>query len=394
MDEVYRSHVSSWLKLEALVGPASFHPRDSRKSHAGMNHYVLFPFKGGALALWVIFTFGFDLAVHAGFMGIPLAIALVSWFFKYCFALLDSIVTGADEPPVLSVEMINPLDEQRPLGQALLITGGVFLTLAVSHSAGIVLGWVCGALLLALLPASIATMGLTSNLVRAAWPPDLWAVVRGIGQRDYLILVSAIPGLAVVLDTLQHFGAPWLLSLALAQLFLLLTFALVGSALHEHRLELGIEYRTAKERIAERDERELESERNRVLDHAYMKFRVGKPLEGWQEIQTWLDSRRAGTDPTDRILTEHRAVLAITARWEDARAADKLTNDLVELYFARRETGRALQVVEERVASNPNYRPKNEAHATRLAELATAAGKRTLRRQLIPPDQDTGPASP
>jgi hypothetical protein len=359
-----------------------------------MNHYVLFPFKGGALALWVIFTFGFDVAFHAGLMGIPLALALVSWFFKYCFALLDSIVTGADEPPVLSVEMINPLDEQRPLGQALLITGGVFLTLGVSHSAGVVLGWMCGALLLALLPASIATMGLTSNLVRAAWPPDLWSVVRGIGQRDYLILISAIPGLAVVLDMVQHFGAPWLVSLALAQLFLLLTFALVGSALHEHRLELGIEYRTLKERIAERDERELESERNRVLDHAYMKFRVGKPLEGWQEIQTWLDSRRAGVDPTDRILTEHRAVLATTARWEDARAADKLTNDLVELYFARRETGRALEVVEDRVASNPNYRPKNEAHAIRLAELATAAGKRTLRRQLMPPDQDPGPASP
>jgi hypothetical protein len=394
MNEVYRSHVSSWLEPEALVGPGSFRFRDSRKLRAGMNHYVLFPFKGGALALWVIFTVGFDLAFHAGLMGIPLALALTSWFFKYCFVLLDSIVTGADEPPVLSVEMVNPLDEQRPLGQALLITGGVFLTLAVSHSAGVVLGWLCGALLLALLPASIATMGLTSNLVRAAWPPDLWSVVRGIGQRDYLILISAIPGLAAVLDMLLHFGAPWLVLLALTQVSLLLTFALVGSALHEHRLALGIEYRTKKERIAERDEREHESERNRVLDHAYMKFRVGKPQEGWQEIQTWLDSRRAGVDPTDRILAEHRAMLAITDRWDDVRAADKLTNDLVELYFARRETGRALQVVEERVASNPNFRPKNEAHAVRLAELAAVAGKRTLRRQLMPPDQDTGPASP
>ena len=394
MDEVYCSHASSWLKLEALVGPASSHCDHRRKSHAGMNHYVLFPFKGGALALWVIFTFGFDLAFHAGLMGIPFGLALVSWFFKYCFVLLDSIVTGADEPPVLSVEMINPFNEQRPLGQALLIGGGIFLTVAVSHSAGIVSGWVCGTLLLALLPASIATMGLTSNLVRAAWPPELWSVVRGVGQRDYLILISAIPGLAVVYDLLLRFGAPWLLSIALGQLFMLLTFALVGSALHEHRLELGIEYRTLQERIAERDQREHESERNRVLDHAYMKFRVGSPVEGWQEIQTWLDSRRAGQDPTDRILSEHRAVLAVTARWEDVRAADKLTNDLVELYFARRETGRALQVVEERLASNPNYRPKNAAHATRLAELATVAGKRTLRRVLLPADQDPGAASP
>ena len=355
-----------------------------------MNHYVLFPFRGGALALWLVFTLGLYLALHASLMGIPLALVLISWFFKYCFILLDAIVTGATEPPVLSVEMVNPLNEQRPLGQALLITGGVLLTLAVKRSVGTVPAWGCGALLLALLPASIATMGLSSNVFRAAWPPDLWSVVRGIGQRDYLILVSAIPGLAVVFVMLLQFGAPLLLCFAACQMFLLLAFALVGSALHEHRLELGIEYRTLRERIAERDERELESERNRVLVHAYMKFRVGKPLEGWQEIQTWLESQRAGIDPTDRLLPEHRAVLEITSRWEDVRAADRLTNDLVELYFVRRETGRALEVVEQRLVSNPNYRPKHQAHTVRLAELATAAGKRTLRRQLVPDRDQAG----
>jgi hypothetical protein len=358
-----------------------------------MNHYVLFPFRGGALALLLTFTLGFDLAVHAGLMGIPLAAALTSWFFKYCFALLDSIVTGATEPPVLSVEMINPFNEQRPLGQAVLIALGVMLTLAVTHSAGMIPGWICGALLLALLPASIATLGLSSNIIHAAWPPHLWAVVRGIGQRDYLILISAIPGLAAVFATLLHFEAPLWITVAVGQLSLLLTFALVGSALHEHRLELGIEYRTLEERIAERTEQERVSERSRVLDHAYMKFRVGKPMEGWQEIQTWLSSQRAGLDPTDRLLREHRAVLALTSRWEDVRPADRLTNDLVELYFARRETGRALEVVEERLASNPNYRPKVTAHAARLAELAAVAGKRALHRQLLT-DPDQGPVGP
>jgi hypothetical protein len=350
-----------------------------------MNHYVLFPFRGGALALWLTFTVGLELAVHAGFMGIPMAVMLVSWFFKYCFVLLDSIITGAAEPPVLSSEMVNPLSEQRPIGQALLITGGVMLTLAVERAAGTVAGWLCGASLLAALPASVATMGLSSNIVRAAWPPDLWSVARGIGQRDYLILVSAVPGLAVVFVMLLRFDVSLWLLLPTAQIFLLLTFALVGSALHEHRLELGIEYRTLEERISERDEREQENERNRVLVHAYMKFRVGKPLEGWQEIQAWLDSQRAGFDPTDRLLLEHRAVLAITSRWDDVRAADKLTNDLVELYFARRETGRALEVVEQRLASNPNYQPKHDAHTVRLAELAGAAGKRGLQRRLLPP---------
>jgi hypothetical protein len=365
-----------------------------------MNRYVLFPFRGGALVLLITFTLGQELAFHAGFMGIPLAVALLSWFFKYCFILLDSIVTGASEPPVLSVEMINPINEQRPLGQALLIAGGVVLAAALGRAAGAALGWLLGAVLLLLLPASIATLGMTGNIVRAAWPPELWSVIRGIGQRDYLLLVVAIPGLALFFSALGHFGAsPWVL-IGGGQLSFLLAFSLVGSVLHEHRHELGIEYRTLEEHIAERTAREHASERNRMMDHAYMKFRVAKPLEGWQEIQTWLKSQRAGapagdslagrsvTDPRDELLSEHRAVLAIAARWDDVRPADRLTNELVELYFARRQTGRALEVVEERLATNPKFKPTHAAHALRLAELAAAAGKRALRRQLVPGEQE------
>jgi hypothetical protein len=356
-----------------------------------MNRYVLFPFRGGALVLLITFTLGQDLAFHAGFMGIPLAVALLSWFFKYCFILLDSIVTGASEPPVLSVEMINPISEQRPLGQALLIAGGVLGAVALGRAAGAALGWLLAAVLLLLLPASIATLGMSGNILRAAWPPELFSVIRGIGQRDYLVLVAAIPGLALLFIALGHFGAsPWVL-IGGGQLSFLLAFSLVGSVLHEHRHELGIEYRTLKEQIAERTAREQASERNRMMDHAYMKFRVGKPLEGWQEIQTWLESQRAGADPGDPMLPEHRAVLAIAARWDDARAADRLTNELVELYFARRQTGRALEVVEERLATNPKFKPTHAAHTLRLAELAAAAGKRALRRQLAPDEKAEGP---
>ena len=351
-----------------------------------MNRYALFPFKGGALALLITFTVGFVLALHAGLAGLPLGIALLSWFFKYCFILLDAIVTGAEEPPVLSAEMVNPLNEQRPLAQALIIAGGAALTIELERHAGPLAGWACGAVLLLLLPASIASLGMSGSALRAAWPPELWSVAWGVG-RDYLVLLGAIPGLALLLLALGHFDPPNWVLIAACQLAFLLAFALIGSVLHEHRLELGIEYRTLRERIAERTERELASERHRMMDHSYMKFRVGKPLEGWQEIQTWLQSQRTGEDPAGNQLREYTALLAIAQHWDDARPADKLTSELVELYFARRETGRALDVVEKRLATNPKYRPSNAAHTLRLAELAGAAGKRALRRQLAP-DQD------
>ena len=38
------------------------------------------------------------LALHAGLAGLPLGIALLSWFFKYCFILLESLESHATSP--------------------------------------------------------------------------------------------------------------------------------------------------------------------------------------------------------------------------------------------------------------------------------------------------------
>jgi hypothetical protein len=348
-----------------------------------MTRYFLLPFRGGALVLALTFTLGLLLAVHAGLMGIPLAVVLVSWLFKYCFILLDATVAGAEEPPVLSIEMVNPLDEQRPLAQAILIAAGAMLALELARHTIPGIGWLTGALLVVLLPASIAVLGMSGNPLRAAWPPELLSLIWGIG-RDYAMLVCSILALAGLVVALIRYGAPIWMLISGTQLALLLTFALVGGVLHEHRLELGIEFRSRRERLADRLRDEHVSERNRVLDVAYAKFRVGKPLEGWQEIHAWLNLHGGAEDPDDKLLLEHRAVLAAAARWDDVRPADRLTDDVVGLYLARRETGRALEVVEERLASNPLYRPRHAAHAVRLAELAAAAGKRALRRRLAP----------
>ena len=346
-----------------------------------MIRYLLYPLRGAALILVAVFTVGWIVAFKAGLMGIPLALLLTSWFFKYGFILLDAIVTGAEEPPVLSIEMVNPVDEQRPLAQALLIAGGAWLAVELGKLTFAALGWLTGVVLLAVLPASIAVLGMSGNIVRAAWPPELLGLIRGIG-RDYILLLASIVAVAILTYAVIANGAPFWLSTAALQLGLLVIFALVGGALYEHRLELGIEFRSTRERLAERSEREHAGARAQMMDDAYTRFRVKKPLEGWQEIQTWLKLHGHAEDLTDKLLLEHRAVLETAARWDDVRPADRLTDDLVELYFARRETGRALDIVEERMASNPAYRPKNSAHAARLIELAAAAGKRALRRQL------------
>jgi hypothetical protein len=342
-----------------------------------MVRHLLLPLHATPLLLVVTFSFGSLIAWKAGFAGIPLAVVLISWFFKYCFVLLDSIVAGEDEPPVLSVEMVNPVDEQRPLMTALLIGAECAGVSALEQHLGTRAAVPALVVVALALPASIAVMGVTGNPFRAMWPPALIDVVRAL-RRDYVVLnllILAFVGVAywmgvheVSVGTASFVG----------QMLLLIVFSLVGGAVFEHRLELGIESRTRAERFAERDAREHQSERHRMLDHAYSSFRVRKPLEGWQEIEAWLRQHAQG----EMQAVEYRALLETTSKWDDVRAADRLANDFAALLLARRASGEALQVIEERLRANPLFRPAPPTLAVRMAELAGAAGKRSLQRQI------------
>jgi hypothetical protein len=111
-----------------------------------------------------------------------------------------------------------------------------------------------------------------------------------------------------------------------------------------------------------------------MLEVAYTKFRVHRSAEGWEEIAGWL---RTHSD-----LMEHRAVLSAASAWDDVRPADKLANELIATLLARRQTGEALLIAEQRLASNPKYQLMPEAVAIRIAELAGAAGKKALQRRI------------
>jgi hypothetical protein len=340
-----------------------------------VKRYFLVPFHSTPLLLVVTFSVGQLVAIKAGFTGIPLGLLLFSWFFKYCFVLFDSVVAGEEEPPVLSIEMVNPISEQRPLVLAVLVVAEAILVAALPARSGAAFAAVIA--LTAILPAHIAVLGFTRNVAKAIWPPALFTLIRTLG-RNYLLLNAVTVACAGVIYWMAAHGTALLPALIAAQLLLLLTFALVAGTLFEHRLELGIDSKTRQERMAERAAREHQAERARMLDIAHSKLRVRKPLEGWQEIEAWLRVHAQG----DSQLPEYRAVLQAASEWDDARPADRLTNDLVALLLAKRATGEALLVVEQRLATNPKYQVAPPSHAVRIAELAGAAGKKGLQRRL------------
>src|SRR5580692_2658797 len=99
--------------------------------HLNLLRHLVRPARGGAAAVIVVFAFLLIMAARAGLVGIPLALLVISWFFKYAYILFDHTVRGFDEPPTLDIQMMNPIDEQRPLAQVVilgLLGYGVYLT--------------------------------------------------------------------------------------------------------------------------------------------------------------------------------------------------------------------------------------------------------------------------
>ena len=129
------------------------HPNATIISH------LLRPARGGAAGVLIVFALLLTIASHAGLFGIPMACILTSWFCKYAYILFDHTVRGFDEPPALDIQMLNPLDEQRPLAQVAIL-GLIYLAVKFAQEPmGSTLSMVIAVVAALLLPASVAILG-------------------------------------------------------------------------------------------------------------------------------------------------------------------------------------------------------------------------------------------
>src|SRR3954471_24455387 len=137
---------------------------------AAILRYLAVPLRTAPLLLIGTFSVLLMVALKAGILGIPLGLILLSWYSKYSFVVMDHVAEGASEPPVMSVEMVNPLSEQRPLILLLMVIGLFFAANWARH-------WIGerGALVLllaagAILPAVVAVQGATNTVVQSLNP--------------------------------------------------------------------------------------------------------------------------------------------------------------------------------------------------------------------------------
>ena len=69
--------------------------------------HLLRPVRGAARGVLIVFSVLLTIAVKGGLVGLPLALILTSWFFKYAYILFDHTVWGYDEPPALDIKMLK-----------------------------------------------------------------------------------------------------------------------------------------------------------------------------------------------------------------------------------------------------------------------------------------------
>ena len=337
--------------------------------------HMLRPARGGAAGVVGGFTLGLYLAAKAGLAGLPLAILLASWFFKYAYILFDHVVNGYDEPPVLDMQMMNPVDEQRPVAQIAilgLIVVGVKLVDAgfgASVATGLAL------LLAAWLPASIAVLGLEGNAAKAVYPVLLLRFIKGLGPA-YLLVLALVAAYALCLTLVVRLEF-WLpVATAMAMFATLSVYSVLGGAIYERRDALGIEPFQSPERTAARA-RELELRQDQLaVDAAYDQTRIGAHANAWRLLQDWLDSRGGAIE-------DYRWLCDRVANWPDARYPTRLTQEYVARLLALKRTGEALDVVTARLRLDPGFRPAAAAATLQLVRMAAVGGAPRTARTLL-----------
>ena len=158
---------------------------------------ILVPFQATSLILIGVFAFLLTFFELGGIYGIFASLIIQIWVVKYCYVLVEHIADGALEPPVMSTDTLSPF-EIRPWVQLAIIIAGAMLCMKIGGVAGLLLGCV----LLALLPASIAVLGVGEPFYQAVNPLMLFRLVRGLGPY-YLLILGSIAVYSGILQLLR-----------------------------------------------------------------------------------------------------------------------------------------------------------------------------------------------
>jgi hypothetical protein len=349
---------------------------------AAILRYLAIPLRMAPLLLIGTFSVLLVLALKAGLFGIALGLIVLSWFTKYAFVLMDALAEGVVEPPVLSIEMVNPLSEQRPMVLLLLTIGLFYASNSASYWVGEQGALVLKLVVAATLPAVIAVQGATSMVAQSLNPRRVFGLILRL-RGDYLLILGFI-GLVWLLSSFvieSSIGealpivlrAAWLLYAWLA------VFSLIGGVLFERRLDIGLDDVHTPESVEpgdDDDEKPDERARDKEIDRIYAEWRGGAHANAWKTVLTLVSQSKDE-------MAELRWLHQRASQWPDGRLAERLARELLPRLLAKRMTGEALDLVRERLKRNARFRPTASTELVTLVHLARTAGDRATARLLL-----------
>lgn len=346
---------------------------------AALLRYLSIPLRTAPLLLIAVFCVLLALAARAGLFGLPLGLILLSWFCKYSFVLMDRLAEGVAEPPVLSIEMVNPVDEQRSLMLLILVIALFYLSDSASYWVGPYGATAIALATGAILPAIVAVQGATGSIAQSLNPRTFLGLILRL-RGDYLLILGFIAIVGLFARVLVHSSLgdalPLIVQVALLMYAWLAMFALIGGVLFERRLDIDLDAAHIPERLESSADAHAERLRDRHMDRIYAEWRGGAHANAWQTVLTLVGQ---GADE----IAELRWLYRRAAQWPDARLADRLARELLPRLLAQRATGEALDLVRERLRNDARFRPSGSTELLTLVHLARTAGDRSTVRLLL-----------
>jgi hypothetical protein len=342
---------------------------------ARIAHYLAVPLRLAPLLFIAVFSVLAALSAHAGLFGIPLALLVLAGFIRYSFALLDAVTRGAAEPPVLTIEMLNPVGEMRSIVVLAIVTAMFFGSNAAAHWMAWPVRALVGVVVLALLLAVIAIQAATGSVAQAVNPLN-WTKLMARVPGDYALVTACALAFYLLGLGLARSPLPSLALVAVLMYGWLAVFALIGGLLRERRLDIGIEDADDPEPMAPGTRATTARERDLLVDRIYAEWRGGAHRNAWQEVA---DHLQHSAD----ALAELHWLHARVSRWPDARMAGRVAQERLARLLAADRKGEAVSLVDEQLKMDPHFRPLAAADLLRLAQLARDIGERRIACTLL-----------
>lgn len=340
---------------------------------AEVGRELLYPLRNREIVYaTVFFWFLFGLAWLAKLFGIALMFLTLPASMRYLLTLLDARANG-QRPPVPAIEMFNPADSLWTLTPFIHVAFGTWLAIVLQMTQVTIAGTLVRMAMLAILPASVAVLAMTHSPFASLNPLTLSRMMRACGIA-YVIVPLTLIAISEALLILFRSGVPFfLVSLGLSYALVLL-FSMTGAVLHARDIARQVAIEEPLEAGPEELARDLESQRQKVANHAYGFISRGNREGGFAHIRQWLDKEAAVDEAWQWFFRE-------MLRWEDTDPALFFAQDYLARLLEWHRESEAIKLIARCLHENESWRPAGSDNA-RVIELLGRQGRDDLLAQL------------